>query len=246
MVNNKQIRNVRTFGADFSQTTTPFSVYAATRQSVDYVVNLWDCLETLSDIDEALMVLQLASEDDTVTLRLNMDGGSHSVGDALIQAMQSCKCEVHVIASGRIASYGTFILLSADSFEISEFATIMCHAASFGSFGKQGAVKEHVMFEHDQCVKMIKHYYKYFLTEAEITRLLEEGHDLWLTAEQFIERFQQRNKLLAAEQDTCDCEECNGCDDDEPLTEEEEEELHKALEGLKHKIKDKTRCKPLP
>jgi ATP-dependent protease ClpP protease subunit len=178
MVNNKQIRNVRTFGADFSQTTTPFSVYAATRQSVDYVVNLWDCLETLSDIDEALMVLQLASEDDTVTLRLNMDGGSHSVGDALIQAMQSCKCEVHVIASGRIASYGTFILLSADSFEISEFATIMCHAASFGSFGKQGTVKEHVMFEHDQCVKMIKHYYKYFLTEAEITRLLEEGWEL--------------------------------------------------------------------
>jgi len=241
MVNNKQIKNVRTFGADFSNSTTPFSVYATTRQSVDYVVNLWDSLEVLSDLDEALMVLSLANEEDTVTLRLNCDGGSHNVGDALIMAMQACKCEVHVIASGRIASYGTFILLSADSFEISPFATIMCHAASFGSYGKQGAVKEHVMFEHEQCVKMIKHYYKYFLTESEITRLLEEGHDLWMDAEEFIKRFNKRNELIAAEQDSCDCEECSGCDecDEEPLTEEEEEELNKALEGLNHKIKDK-------
>lgn len=224
---SKQNINVKTFGADYSPTSTPFSVYATTRQNMDYVVNIWDTLETLSDIDEALMVLSTATEDDTVTLRLNLDGGSHNVGDQLIMAITSCECAVHIVAAGRIASYGTFILLSADSFEISPFATIMCHAASFGSYGKQGAVKEHVLFEHAQCVAMIKHYYQHFLTDEEMKRILEEGYDMWMTSDQFIERYKKRNELMAEEL----AAETSSLVDEDLLTEEELE----AWEALSNK-----------
>ena len=248
MVNNKkQIPVVRKLGSEFSHTSVPFSVYAAERRSMEYVVNIFGPLENLVDIEEALCVLNLASEEDNVTFNLNSPGGSASVLSTLLLAMEQCACSIHVQGSGDICSAATFILLNADSFILAPDTHLLFHAPIWGGYGEMADNKRYTDFVYEQSKKLLHTHYQYFFTEEEINRLIDEKYQHWMAVPEFLERFNKRNELLAAEQDTCDCEECTCCDDDdEPLTEEEEEELYKALEGLKHRIKDKEHGKPLP
>ena len=135
-------------------------------------------------------------------MHLNCDGGSHNVGDSLLFAMQNCKADIHVIATGRIASYATFVLLSAHSFELSPFATILCHSASFGYGGKAQDTKEYVDFTYKQTEKMLRHYYEGFLTEDEITRIIRERYEHLMDADEFVERFNKRNQVIHEKMET--------------------------------------------
>lgn len=197
MYSKQQIN--KKFGADVSTNSVPFSVRASQRVSTQYICNVFDVLENLTDIEDTISALSVAEEQDEVVIHLNCDGGSHYVGDALIYAMLNCKAPVHVIATGRVASYGTFILLSASSFEISPFIDILCHSASFGTGGKMQDTREHVEFQYKQCENMLRHYYKHFLTEEELNNLIVGKHEMYLTADQFIERYERRNELLQKE-----------------------------------------------
>ena len=120
-------------GAELSTTSIPFSVRATQEVSNHYIVDVWDTLENLSDVEELLFVLGVAKEEDRVTLHLNCRGGSAYVGDAIMLAMNNCEAQIHVQASGTVASFATFILLNCDSFEISPFCDVLCHSATFGA-----------------------------------------------------------------------------------------------------------------
>ena len=141
-------------GAELSQTSIPFSVRATQEVSNHYIVDIWDTLENLSDVEELLFVLGIAKEEDRVTIHLNCLGGSNSVGDAIMLAMNNCAAEIHVQASGIIASFATFILLNCDSFEISPFANVLCHSCSYSSYGKMAESKQYSDFAYAQCDKM--------------------------------------------------------------------------------------------
>lgn len=179
------------FGAELSEMSVPFSVRATQEVSTHYIVDLWDVLENLSDVEELLFVLGVAKEEDRITLHLNSRGGSAHVGDAIMLAMNNCEAQIHVQASGIVASFATFILLNCDSFEISPFCEILCHSASFGAAGKMAETKQQADFSYQQCEKMLRYYYEGFLTEEEITRIIEQGYEMYLTSEEFCERFKK-------------------------------------------------------
>ena len=187
-------------GADINHNSLPYSVRVLQKVSHKYSANIWDTLENLSDVEEALFAMEIAEEGDEVTLNLNCYGGSMYVGDALLMAMRNCKANVHVVATGVIASFATFILLNADSFEISPYIEILCHSASFGSVGKMQDTKEHVDFTFKQCKKFLHEEYKYFFSEDEINDMIENKREVYMDIDEFITRYEQRNKMYIQEQ----------------------------------------------
>lgn len=204
---NKRVINKR-FGTEILPNTAPFSVRATQHVSTHYICDVFGAFESLSDIEETLFVLGIAEEHDNVTLRLNSPGGQHIVGDALIMAMRNCAAPIHIQCSGVAASYATFVLLQADSFEISPFADILCHSASFGYGGKMSETKDAIDFQYRQAEKMIRHYYEGFFTEEEIDRIIG-GYEHFMTVEEFVERFQARNEYLASLENECECGQCD-------------------------------------
>ena len=88
-------------GAEMSSGAA-FSVRSVQKIHNHYICDIWDTLDNLSDVEDTLFVLGIAEENDNVTLRLNSDGGSTYVGEAILLAMENCKAEIHVEASGRI------------------------------------------------------------------------------------------------------------------------------------------------
>lgn len=188
MIKNKTTPRL---GAEVSQFSVPFSVRATQEVSNHFIVDIWDTLENLSDVEELLFVLGVAKDEDRVTIHLNCQGGSAYVGDAIMLAMTNCNAEIHVQASGIVASFATFILLNCDSFEISPFCQLLCHSASYSSYGKMAESKQYSDFSYSQCEKMLRHYYEGFLTQEELDRIINQGYEHWMTSEEFVERFKK-------------------------------------------------------
>ena len=194
------MNKLKRLGADINHNSLPYSVRVTQSIKHHYSANIWDTLENLSDVEEALFAMEIAEEGDEVTLNLNCNGGSMYVGDALLMAMRNCKANVHVVATGVVASFATFILLNADSFEISPYIEILCHSASFGSAGKMADTKEHVDFVFNQCKKFLHEEYKHFFTEDEINDMIENKREVYMDIDEFITRYEQRNNAYMQEQ----------------------------------------------
>lgn len=192
---NKQIKNTR-FGTEFDGDSAPFAVHARGSMSYNYVIDVFGGLDNLSDIQDAIYALSIAEEDDTVQINLNSPGGSIHIADTLIMAMKKCLAPVHIIASGQICSAATFIILSADSFEISPFTTIMCHSASYGFGGSMEDVRNYTEFQFNQCMKTLRYYYFGFLSGEEIHDLVYNKRELWMDSKEFVQRFKNRMEAI--------------------------------------------------
>lgn len=188
-------------GAELSEMSVPFSVRATQEVSNHYICDVWDTLENLSDVEDLLFILGTAKEEDHITIHLNCLGGSIYVGDAIMLAMNNCEAEVHIQASGCIASFATFILLNCDSFEISPHCVLLCHSASFGAVGKMSETKQQVDFMHKQADSMLHYYYEGFLTEDEITRIIDQGYEHWMDSKEFCDRFKNMVEYRQAKVD---------------------------------------------
>ena len=192
----------KTLGSEVSSNSIPFTVRVETEVKRIFHVNIHDSIEQLTDIEDAISAFQVASEQDEIRINLNCRGGAVSVGDTLMHAMHNCKAPIFVYGAGTIASYATFILLEADSFELSPFVDILCHSASFGTGGKQIDVVRHANFVHQQSEKMLRHYYKYFFTEEELLRIINDKYEHYMDAEEFMERYHRREELRALEDES--------------------------------------------
>lgn len=196
MLKNKSSKQ---FGNFYDGQSIPFQVRVFERQSNEWHIPIGDVIDNQLDLEQGVAALYAAEENDQVVIHLNCDGGSVDSGDSFLYAMGKCKAPIHVIVSGRAASLATFILLEADSYEISPFATILCHSASYGSAGKMADTLQHAEFTFKQCEKMLRHYYHGFLTNEEIDRIIHQKYEMYMDAQEFTERYENRNKLMEAE-----------------------------------------------
>lgn len=184
-------------GADYEVTQLPFAVQKYSRAFDEYHITISDVLNNLSDVEEVVLALYEATEQDKIVLHLNCDGGACYVGDALTHAMRNCLAPIHCIATGRVASYATFVIMEADTFEMSPFTDVLCHSPSYGSYGKSQDVKEHVEFVDKQVTALVSHYYTDFLTAKELEDMLKNKREIYMTAEEFTDRINARAAKFA-------------------------------------------------
>lgn len=192
---NKQSKR---FGNFYDGESIPFQARVFERVHHDYVLPIGDSLDSQVDVEQAIAILHSAEEGDTVTILLSCLGGSHHVGDGLLYAMQKCKVPIHVIGTSNIASYATFVLLEADSFELSPFCDLLFHSASFGAHGKMADTLQQAEFTFKQCEKMLRYYYKHFFTEEELNRIIYDKYEHHMDVDEFCKRFELRNQALSA------------------------------------------------
>lgn len=177
-------------GSELGKGITPFVVLSnpATYRHQIYIHNN---LEAPDELIAILDVLYQAQEGDQVIIHLNSGGGAIDSLDTLLSAMAACHADIHVVATGTIASAATFILLAGDSFEISPFAVLLFHAVTFGSYGKSIDNVEYVNFVHNESERMMRSYYKYIFSEDEIVDIIQNKREFWMTSAEFEARFEK-------------------------------------------------------
>lgn len=138
--------------------------------------------------------IESLGEGDLVYLSVNSYGGYLDGAIALINAMHSTDANVHCCIDGTAASAASLIALASPSVSVSPYASMMIHAATFGSFGKQSDVISHASFVDKQVKSLMHDIYKDFLTEQEFQEVML-GKEVWFDSEEIIQRLERRAEL---------------------------------------------------
>lgn len=138
--------------------------------------------------NELCYYLSTAEDDATVDLYINTPGGVVDSALMLSNAIENSKAFVTAHLSGTVASAGTIIALSCDELIINSHLSFMIHNYSGGMHGKGHEMKARQKFLDDHLNTVFRYFYKDFLTEEEMERVIE-GTDMWMNEEEVYTRW---------------------------------------------------------
>jgi ATP-dependent protease ClpP protease subunit len=140
-----------------------------------------------------------AGETDIVKIYINSPGGHVFTAIQFMRVLQETDANVVISVEGECSSAATMIMLCGDSFEISDHSMFMFHNYSGGTFGKGGEMLDQLQHERKWSEKLLRSIYKDFLTDVEITSVLD-NKDIWMDGEEVIKRLKARQEKIDAEE----------------------------------------------
>jgi ATP-dependent protease ClpP protease subunit len=149
---------------------------------------------------EWFQTIRHASENDIIKIYINSPGGDAFTAIQFIRAIQESDATIIMSVEGMCASAATMIFLQGHSFEVSEHSVWMIHNYSSGVMGKGHEIHSQAIFDKGWSEKMIREIYKDFLSEKEITKVLD-GADLWMGGDEVIKRLKAKGKKMKKEEE---------------------------------------------
>ncbi len=189
-------------GVEVSYNSAPFPAVKGYRVHNDDNIYLFGSIDSPFDFVDAIEVLSKAEQDDVVTLHVSGPGGCVSSVDALLHAIETAQKKgvvVHSICSGLVASAMTFIPLACTSFELSNGFHALIHNGSLSDGGSFNQYRASTSFYLKYMEERLRDVYQFFLTEEELDAVMD-GKDIWLTPEEWGERYEKRNAMYIAQQ----------------------------------------------
>lgn len=92
---------------------------------------------------------------------------------------------------GSCMSAATLLFLMGDEFTVSDHSVFLFHNYSGGVVGKGAEIYHGVMHERKWTEKLLREAYENFLTEEEISQLLEDK-DIWMDAQTVVTRLKEK------------------------------------------------------
>lgn len=143
-------------------------------------------------------IFQSASEDDLVIIHINCWGGEVHTAVQIITQIKLCQAQVVCQIESACCSAATMIALACDGLICYPHGYMMIHTSSGFTFGKQSDIKKEEEFYNVWLESFFNEIYKHFLSKKEIASILD-GHDLWLNANEVMERFKKRVDIINRE-----------------------------------------------
>jgi len=148
--------------------------------------------------NEVCYMLENAKPGSEVKLYLNTPGGVVDTAFMLADAIRRSKAKIVAHLAGTVASAGTLIIMACDDIIVAPFTSFMIHNYSGGAVGKGHELKARQAFVDKQLNEAFKAFYLGFLTEEEMTQVID-GTDFWMGADEIQERW--NNYLSYKEQE---------------------------------------------
>jgi ATP-dependent protease ClpP protease subunit len=195
----KQIDLMELFGKNIKQDERIFH---------KQIVNIYEFYLT-GEIDSADQYIQWfdtirhAGESDVVKIYINSPGGDVFTAIQFMRALQETSATVVMSVEGICASAATMIMLYGDTFEISDHSLFLFHNYSGGTVGKGGEMWQQLQHERKWSENLMKSCYDGFLTEKEISALLD-NRDIWMDGGEVIKRLKAKGKKMQKEKKEVD------------------------------------------
>ena len=142
---------------------------------------------------DALNTIRTAQKGDFISMYINSGGGYFWTAMQFVSAMNNCDCEIEAYIDGEAHSAASIIFLAADSWVVPDFASMLCHNLSTGTYGKGHEVDQWHKYHTSHYKQVVGDLYKTFLTSTEITELIG-GKDFWLSGKDIITRLDKLTK----------------------------------------------------
>lgn len=173
------------------QNTSVFSITSHIHAAHIHNVYLFNEIQDPSMYAPIMDLLMNASDGDVVFFHVNSRGGNYYTCLQLQNAIATTQAHTVAIIHGLAASAGSAIALTCDDVDVMPFAEIMIHNAEYSFGGRAYENLEYVAFQAKQFRKWLDFTYEGFLTAEEID-LVEKGKQVYLNADEVIEKLQNR------------------------------------------------------
>jgi ATP-dependent protease ClpP protease subunit len=178
---------------------TPVFAVMSQPVAMSYKVHINKAFESVEQFENIVHILDHASPNDVVEIKLSTDGGALHAVLPMLAAMANTNAQVLVHAVSDVASAGTFLLMMADDVYINPYVTVMFHQVTFGTGGQGNRVEDHVAHVMKSSKALIRDMYKDFFSPEEIESMLT-GKEFWLTKDDFDVRYEARNQRQEAQE----------------------------------------------
>ena len=154
-------------------------------------------IESAEEYIEWFDTIRHAGETDIVKIYINSPGGDLFTAIQFMRVLAETNATVVASVEGACMSAATMIFLCAENFEVTPHSMFMFHNYSGGTFGKGGEMIDQLQHERTWSAKLLREVYAGFLTEDEITSMLD-NRDLWMDGSEVVKRLENRAKLAQA------------------------------------------------
>ena len=168
----------------------PIVVDKDTNTTSVYITN---AIEEPQLYNELCYLLATATAWETFRIHINTPGGVIDSAFMIANAIKDSKANVIGHLSGTVASVGTVISMACDHLEVTPHLSFMIHNYSGGMQGKGHEMKARQKFTDDHLSEAFSYFYKGFLTDEEMEKVIE-GTDLWMGTEEVQDRWEDRVK----------------------------------------------------
>jgi ATP-dependent protease ClpP protease subunit len=135
--------------------------------------------------------IRAARESDVLRFHINCPGGDLFTTIQFIQVLSETKATIVMSVEGACMSAATLLFLMGDEYTVTEHSVFLFHNYSGGVVGKGAEIYHGVMHERKWTEKLLRHSYDDFLTDKEISQLIEDK-DVWMDAETVINRLKEK------------------------------------------------------
>lgn len=178
-------------------------------------IYLQDSINELDEHMDQIEAIRSASEDDIIEVYcISNRGGYVDTIVPLCNALATTPAHTVCFVEGHCGSAGTFPSMVCAEVHVGAYASFMLHCAQGGSgYGTMMNSAESARFFEKQCSDLLEDIYYGFITPEE-ARMLHDGRELYLNADDIRERLEKRKELILAEmkaetEEDCDCRECS-------------------------------------
>ena len=158
-----------------------------------YEIDLDDDITSPSQYREERDILRSAGDNDVIKINICCDGGRLDTTMSLVANLRSTRAVTIGVLESECHSGASVIFLCCDEHHVAPHAGMLIHEATYGCVNSADKLHRHVDFSKKRLYEVYHDVYKYFLSEEEIDAVLA-GQDMWLNAEQIVERLEYRNQ----------------------------------------------------
>ena len=141
--------------------------------------------------------IRSAGQNDVLKFYINSPGGDLFTAIQFMRVLHETEANVVVSVEGACMSAATLIFLCGHQFEVSPHSMFMFHNYSSGVVGKGGEMYDRLAHEKEWSEKLLRDVYSDFLTEEEITSILN-NKDIWMDGDQVIKRLKKKVAAMEA------------------------------------------------
>lgn len=164
-------------------------VFVTQQVSNKYTLYLNDPIESIDQFVDHISVYENAQPEDIIFLHCSSSGGSTSVGDQYIFAMNNCPAPIIGVVGMGVASMASAIMLECTDLILTEMSTLLIHSFGYGNQSHAPGMFSCADFNNKLNQKWLERYFGEFLDSEEKSDCLK-GVDLQFDADQIAERWE--------------------------------------------------------
>jgi ATP-dependent protease ClpP protease subunit len=173
---------------------------AVVRQTIlkEHTYYLEGELESIEQFRPLFSLLKSATDQDTILIYINSNGGSVAVGEAIVSAIKEAVTNEIVVKAAigfECASMATAVALACSDVVVYDYSTFLVHPFSGGEFGYAKHVQKSAEFYAKQSEKMLRRHYTGFLSETELVDLINSPKDLLFDSNEIAKRFKASKRV---------------------------------------------------